>query len=108
MVARTDEEYAELVSTLDLPIQATYAYERWQEALEDELGMRYSEELSRKTWTGVEILYEKMPEAGIFFRRVEQKWGYQEQYISIVPAITGYEAGTIMSFERVKELLKGL
>ena len=107
MVARTDEEYAELVSTLDLPIEATSTYETWQEALEEELGLRYSEDVALKTWKGVETLYESLPESGIAFRRVEQKWGYQSQYISVSPAITGYKAGTIMSFEKVRELLGG-
>jgi len=108
MVARTDEEYAELVSTLDMPIEATSTYDKWQTELEEELGMRYSSDLGEKTWGGIEILYEKLPEAGLAYRRVEMKWGYQGQYISVDPALTGYKAGTIMSFERVKEVLGGL
>ena len=107
-MARTDEEYAELVSTLDLPIEATSTYEKWQTELEEELGMRYTTDLGEKTWQGVELMYESLPEIGIAYRRVEQKWGYQGQYISLDPAITGARAGTVMSFEKVKGLLGGL
>ena len=106
-MARTDEEYAELVSTLDLPIEATSTYEKWQAELEEELGMRYTTDLGEKTWQGVELMYESLPEVGIAYRRVEQKWGYQGQYISLDPALTGTRAGTIMSFEKVKGLLGG-
>ena len=106
-MARTDEEYAELVSTLDLPIEATSTYDKWQEALEEELGLRYSDLVGEKTWGGVTTLYESLPEVGIAYRRVEQKWGYQGQYISLDPAITGARAGTVMSFEKVKGLLGG-
>lgn len=97
-----------MVSTLDLPIEATSTYDRWQVALEEELGMRYSENVAESTWRGVEIMYESLPEVGVGYRRVEQNWGYQGQYISLVPAITGQAAGTIMSFEKVSGLLKGL
>ena len=107
-MARTDEEYAELVSTLDLPIEATSTYEKWQAELEKELGMRYTTDLGEKTWQGVELMYESLPEVGIAYRRVEQKWGYQGQYISLDPSITGAKAGTVMSFDKVKGLLGGL
>jgi len=70
--------------------------------------MRYSESVGDKTWGGIETLYEKLPEAGLAYRRVEMKWGYQSQYISVTPELTGYKAGTIMSFERVREMLGGL
>lgn len=107
MVARTDEEYAELVSTLDLPIEATSTYDKWQKKLADELGMRFSDELAEKTWRGVEILYEKLPEAGISYQRVEMKWGYQGVYRSTSFALTGIKAGQFMSFEQVRALLGG-
>ena len=108
MVARTGQEYAELVSTLDLPIEATSTYEKWQEALAEELGMRWSDLVTEKTWGGIEILYESLPEIGIAYRRAEMKWGYQGQYISVNPALTGYKAGTIMSFAKVSGMLGGL
>ena len=108
MVVRSDEEYAELVATFDLPIEATSTYEKWQKELADELGMRYSEEVAGKTWGGVELMYESLPEIGIAYRRAEMKWGYQGQYISVDPAMTGAKAGTIMSFDLVKTLLGGL
>jgi len=107
VVARTDEEYAELVSTLDLPIEATSTYRKWQEALAEELGIRYSEDVASKTWQGVEILYEKLPEAGISYERVETKWGYQGVYRSVSFELTGVKAGRFMSFEKVRELLGG-
>ena len=107
MVARTDEEYAELVSTLDLPIEATSTYNKWQKELADELGMRYSDAVAEKTWRGVEILYEKLPEAGISYQRVEMKWGYQGVYRSTSFALTGVQAGKFMSFEQVRTLLGG-
>jgi len=108
MVARTDQEYAELVSTLDLPIEATSTYEKWQKKLADELGMRFSDELASQTWQGIEILYESLPEIGVAYRRVEQKWGFQGQYISVISELSGYKAGTIMSFEAVRGMLAGL
>ncbi|GAH46861.1 unnamed protein product [marine sediment metagenome] len=107
MVEKTDEEMAGIVSTLDLPLQATATYEKWQKALEEELGMRYSPLFGERTWAGIEVLYEKMPEAGIGYSRVEQKWGYQEVYKSTSYALTGVKAGQFMSFDKVKELLKG-
>jgi len=107
MVNKTDEEMAGLVDTLDLPIEATSTYEKWQAELADELGLRYSDLVADRTWTGVEVLYKSLPEVGIQYRRVEMKWGYQGQYISVDPRMTGYKAGTIMSFEKVKGLLGG-
>lgn len=107
MVARTDEEYAELVSTLDMPIEATSTYDKWQAKLEEELGMRYSADVAEKTWEGIELLYEKMPEAGVGYQRVEMKWGYQGVYRSTSFALTGVKAGQFMSFEKVRELLGG-
>jgi len=107
MVARTDEEYAELVSTFDLPIEATSTYGKWQKRLEEELGMRYSEGVAEQTWRGVETLYESLPEAGISYQRVEQKWGYQGTYRSTDFALTGVKAGQFMSFEQVRGLLGG-
>ena len=104
-MARTDEEYAELVSTLDMPIEATSTYDKWQAALEEELGMRYSTDVAEKTWGGVELLYERMPEAGISFQRVETVWGYQGVYRSTSFALTGMKAGQFMSFDKVRELL---
>lgn len=108
MVVRSDEEYAELVATFDLPIEATSTYKKWQIELADELGMRYSEGVAEKTWGGVEILYESLPQVGIAYRRAEMKWGWQGQYISVDPAMTKAKAGTIMSFDLVKKLLGGL
>jgi len=108
MVDKTDEEMAGLVDTLDLPIEATSTYEKWQAELADELGLRYSDLVSERTWKGVEVLYESLPEVGIAYRRVEMKWGWQGQYISVDPSMTGYKAGIIMSFEKVKGLLGGL
>ncbi len=105
---KTDEEMAELVDTLDLPIEATTTYKKWQEALSKELGMRYSEPLAKRTWVGVDVLYRQFPETGIGFRRAEMKWGYQSQFISLDPRITGQRAGTIISSAKVTELLKGL
>ena len=107
MVARTDEEYAELVSTFDLPIEATSTLRKWQEKLEDELGMRYSEGVAEQTWKGVETLYESLPEAGISYGRAEMKWGYQGTYRSTDFALTGVKAGQFMSFEQVRGLLGG-
>lgn len=101
------ERYVELVDTLDLPIEATSTYGKWQEALVEELGMRYSDLVAERTWTGVEVLYESLPEVGIAYRRAEMKWGYQGQYISVDPRITGVGAGRIMSFEAVRGLLGG-
>jgi len=69
--------------------------------------MRYSSDLGEKTWGGVELMYESLPEVGIAYRRAEMKWGYQGQYISVNPSITGVGAGRIMSFEAVKGLLGG-
>lgn len=103
----TDEEAAALVDTLDLPIEATSTYEKWQKALAEELGMRYSEKVGGYTWRGVEVLYESLPEVGIAYRRVEMKWGWQGQYISVDPRMTGVPAGQIMSFAKVHELLGG-
>lgn len=105
MATRTDEEYAELVSTFDLPIEATTTLGKWQQALEEELGMRYSEDLASRTWQGVETVYEKMPEAGISYQRVEQIWGYQGVYRSTSFALTGVKAGQFMPFDKVKGLL---
>ena len=99
------ERYVELVDTLDLPIEATSTYSEWQEALVEELGMRYSDFVGERTWEGVALLYESLPEVGIAYRRVEMKWGYQGQYISVDPRITGVGAGRIMSFEMVRGLL---
>lgn len=95
------------MSTLDLPLQATVAYEKWQRALEDLLGMRYSADVASKTWEGVELLYERMPEAGISYERLETKWGYQDIYRSTSFALTGVKAGQFMLFDLVKKLLKG-
>ena len=106
MVVKTDEQYAELVSTLDFPLQETTAYDKWQKALADELGMRYSDELAGKTWEGVTTLYERMPEAGISYERLEVKWGYQSVYRSTSFDLTGQKAGTFLAFEKVKELLR--
>lgn len=105
MVARTDEEYAELVSTLDMPIEATTTYDKWQAALEEELGMRYSADVAEKTFGGIELLYERMPEAGVGYQRVEMKWGYQGVYRSTSFALTGIQAGRFMSLDKVRELL---
>lgn len=107
MPNKTDEEMAELVDTLDLPIEATSTYEKWQKELADELGMRYSDAVAGRTWTGVEVLYKSLPEVGIAYRRVEMKWGYQGQYISVDPGITGVGAGRFMTFAQVKGLLGG-
>ena len=105
MVDKTDEEMAGLVSTLDLPIEATSTYGKWQAELEEELGLRYSDLLAERTWTGVEVLYEKMPEAGISYQRVEAVWGYQGIWRSTSFALTGVKAGQFMSFDKVRELL---
>jgi len=107
MVDKTDEEMAGLVDTLDLPIEATTTFGKWQAELEEELGMRYSDRLAERTWTGVEVLYEKLPEAGISYGRAEMKWGYQGTYRSTDFALTGVKAGQFMSFETVKGLLGG-
>ena len=88
MVDKTDEEMAGLVSTLDLPIEATSTYGKWQTKLEEELGLRYSDLLAERTWKGVEVLYESMPEAGVSYQRVEMKWGYQGVYRSTSFALT--------------------
>ena len=107
MVDKTDEEMAGLVDTLDLPIEATSTYEKWQRQLEEELGIRFSDLVAERTWRGVETLYESLPEAGISYQRVEQKWGYQGTYRSTDFALTGVKAGQFMSFEAVKGLLGG-
>lgn len=65
----TDEECAELVDTFDLPIEATTTYEKWQKALSDELGMRYSDELAKRSWHGVQTKYVTLPELGLRMER---------------------------------------
>jgi len=107
MPDKTDEEMAGLVDTLDLPIEATSTYKKWQIQLEEELGIRFSDLVAERTWTGVETLYEKLPEAGISYARAEMKWGYQGTYRSTSFAQTGVKAGQFMSFGKVKELLGG-
>lgn len=105
---KTDEEMAELVDTLDLPIEATSTYEKWQKALEEELGYRYSPTVAERTWRGVEVLYESLPEVGVKYTRYEQWWGYQGVYTSVNPAITGVPAGRFMPAAKVHELIRGL
>ena len=105
MVAKTAEQYMDLVATFDMPVECTSTYEKWQKCLADELGMRYSEELSERTWGEIPTLHESLPEVGIAYRRVEMKWGWQGQYISVIPAITGIGAGRVMSFAAVTRLL---
>lgn len=107
-MVKTEEEYAGLVDTLDLPIEATSTYEKWQVALAEELGYRYSDLTAERTWEGADMLYRQFPEAGFTYRRAEMKWGYQGQFISVDPAITGRRAGTILPMELVSNLLKGL
>jgi len=108
MVNKTDEEMAGLVDTLDLPIEATSTYEKWQQALSEELGLRFSDIVAERTWKGVEVLHESLPAVGLAYRRVEQKWGYQSQYISVDASLTGQRVGTVVSFEKVQELRGGL
>lgn len=108
MVSSDIERYVELVDTLDLPIEATSTYAKWQEALAEELGMRYSDLVATRTWEGVEVFYEFLPEVGVQYRRVEMKWGFQGQFISVDPALSGVPGGRFMSFEQVSELIGGL
>ncbi len=88
-----------------MPIEATSTQDRWQKALADELGMRYSDEVAGATWKEIPTVYESLPEIGIAYRRVEMKWGFQGQYISVDPAVTGIPGGRVMSFAKVNELL---
>lgn len=100
------ERYVELVDTLDLPIEATATYRKWQEALAEELQMKYSDAIAERMWEeALPIHYESLPEVGVAYRRAEMKWGYQGQFISVDPAITGVKAGVIMSWEKVKGLI---
>lgn len=108
MVDKTDEEMAELVDTLDLPIEATTTYEKWQEALERRLGYEPSSLLLERTWKGVPVLYESLPEVGIAYRRVEMTWGWQGQFVSVDPRMTLIPAGRLMSLASVQELTRGL
>jgi len=80
MVDKTDEEMAELVDTLDLPIDATATYEKWQKALGEELGMRYSDLLAERTWRGVETKYEALPELGLRMERLVHQEGTIGQF----------------------------
>lgn len=105
---KTDEEMAELVDTLDLPIEATTTYDKWKEALAEELDYRYSDLVAKRTWEGVETLYTSLPEVGIAYRRVEMTWGWQGQFTSVDPRLTGIGAGRIMSLAKVGELTRGL
>lgn len=99
------ERYVELVDTLDIPIEETSTISKYQAALERELSWNYGEAVVVPAWEALLLRYESLPEVGIAYRRVEMKWGYQGQYISVDPRITGVGAGRIMSFEAVKGLL---
>ena len=83
MVDKTDEEMAGLVDTMDLPIEATTTYKKWQAALEEELGMRYSDILAEASWRGVETKYVALPELGMRMERHVFNAGTIKQYTQI-------------------------
>ena len=80
---KTDEEMAELVDTLDLPIEETTTYGKWQDALAEELGMRYSDTLAEKSWRGVETKYVALPELGMRMERTVRSPGTIQQYTQL-------------------------
>lgn len=80
---KTDEEMAELVDTLDFPIEETTTYEKWQEALREELGPRYSDALAEKSWRGVETKYVALPELGFRMERTVRYPGTIRQYTQL-------------------------
>lgn len=98
MVDKTDEEMAELVDTLDLPIEETTTYEKWQKGLVEELGDRYSETLAGKSWRGVETKYVALPELGLRMERTVRYPGTIKQYTQL--QFRDVETGRYVSPER--------
>ncbi|GAI42468.1 unnamed protein product [marine sediment metagenome] len=107
MVVEPADKYVELVTTLDISIEETSTVSKYQTALERELSWNYGEAVVEPAWEALKLRYESLPEVGIAYRRVEMKWGYQGQYVSVDPRMTGVGAGRIMSFEAVTGLLGG-
>lgn len=107
-MAKTPLEYAGLVDTFDIPIEETTTFEKWQKALGEKLGIRYSPFLAEETWEAMPITYEALPELGIQYRRIEQWWGWQSTWRSLDPSITGVPAGRFISQAKVSELIRGL
>jgi len=80
---KTDEEMAELVDTLDLPIEETTTYDKWQKALAEELEMRYSDTLAEKSWRGVRTKYVALPELGMRMERTVRYPDTIKQYTQL-------------------------
>jgi len=64
-LAKSEEEYAALVDTLDIPLEATLAIEPLRDWLSSELGKEFTDEGIQKLWSGVEARYEIFPQIGI-------------------------------------------
>ncbi|GAI98796.1 unnamed protein product, partial [marine sediment metagenome] len=89
--------------TLDLPIEATTTYEKWQAALRDELGARYSDLVGERTWVGVETKYSALPEVGLSLARIKHNVGTIREFTEL--SFRDVETGRFVKYETAQSMI---
>lgn len=79
-MAKSEEEYAALVDTLDIPLEATLDIETLRDWLSTEIGKEFSDDGIQKLWSGVEARYEILPQLGMSISTMPVYEGTLKEY----------------------------